>query len=116
VSDRVKLSNKEKDMKIIIAIIAVLSTSVLAAPYVEYSNQQRYTDLDYSGEYNHVRIGYKADNGIYLEAGRDQDGNAFETGYSFNFNKRLSINGKWEGSNTDKLRHSVETEIRYTFK
>ena len=85
-------------MKLVIVLIAILSTSAFAAPYVEYSNQQRYTDLDYSGEYNHVRIGYKADNGIYLEAGRDQDGNAFETGYNFNFNKRLSINGKWEGS------------------
>ena len=118
--ERVNPSNKERYMKPLIVLIAIVLsgffTGAIAAPYVEYSNQQRYTDLDYSGEYNHVRIGYKADNGIYLEAGRDQDGNAFETGYNFNFNKRLSINGKWEGSNTDKLRHSVETEIRYTFK
>lgn len=119
-SDREKLSNKRKlYMKILITLVILATTALagpsLAGPYVEYSNQQQYTNDVHSGTYNHLRIGFETENGMYFEAGKDEQGEAFETGYKFKINKKLTVNGKWEGSNTDKLRHGIETEIRYTF-
>ena len=65
----------------------------------------------------HLRLGYKFDNKMYLEAGPMTDGYSFETGYKFKMDN-LVIKGKFEGADSDKrdyIKSQLETEIRYTF-
>lgn len=123
-SDRVKLSNKEKDMKIIIAIIAVLSTSALAAPYVEFKSKAKVTSESYGVSYftndavNHIRLGTTWKN-MYFEGGKMTNGVSTEAGYKFKNlgGSNLTLKGKVESTKLDagQWKHGVETELRYTF-
>jgi hypothetical protein len=57
----------------------------------------------------------KFENDIYFEFGPMTDGESFETGYKWK-DENWKFKMKWEGKNTESLKHKVETEIRYTFK
>lgn len=101
-------------MKLFTAALLCLSvSSANATSYVEYKTKQKFSYNDYDKSVNHLRLGYKADNNLYFEAGKMTDGYSAEIGYKFKFNEKFVLKGKWEGEDTTKFKHGFETELRY---
>lgn len=87
-----------------------------ANPYIEYKHEQQYKDWSYDKNTQHLRLGYKAKNNVYFEAGPMSDGHSWEGGYKFKQDKFV-FKGKVETKKRDdsEPKTKVETELRYTF-
>jgi hypothetical protein len=103
------LSKKDATMRFLFLFLIIAHHKALANPYIEYKredNTVRHTHQE------HLRIGYKADNNLYLEAGTMTDNKiSVETGYKFKQNNWV-FKGKFELKDKSE---KLETEIRYTF-
>jgi hypothetical protein len=104
------LSKKDATMRFLFLFVLIIAHhKALANPYIEYKredNTVRHTHQE------HLRIGYKADNNLYLEAGTMTDNKiSVETGYKFKQNNWV-FKGKFELKDKSE---KLETEIRYTF-
>lgn len=83
--------------------------------YVEYKNEIKYQDQTYKQSIHHLRPGVKLGN-FYFEGGYFSEGDyGAEAGYKFKLGPNLQLKGKWEGTKDDKLKHKLETEVRWTF-
>lgn len=103
-------------MKLFMAALLCVSVSgANATPYVEFKTKQKFINDNYDNTANHLRLGFKADNNLYFEAGPMTDGYSAEIGYKVKFNNSFTLKGKWEGEDTNRLKHGFETELRYTF-
>jgi hypothetical protein len=102
-------------MRYVLLVFILISTPALAQPYIEWKNEVKYTDSHYDKTINYFRAGMKFENDTYFEFGPMTDGESFETGYKWK-DENWKFKMKWEGKNTESLKHKVETEIRYTFK
>ena len=64
-------------------IIAIMLTSMFIQPaqantYIEVKNELPFRDFDSQQDTTHLRLGYKFDNNMYVEAGPMTDGKSFE--------------------------------------
>lgn len=102
-------------MKHILFLSALLSVNVMAgAPYIEYKNEY---DVRKEDQTHHLRFGYKADNNLYIEAGKMNGGFSSEMGYKQKW-QNWELKGKFEIKKQDhsNSKSKLETELRYTFK
>ena len=97
-----------------VLLVLLISAPVVGQPYVKWKWEQKYINSLHDKTVNHLRAGMKWGN-AYIEAGPMTDGESFETGVKFK-DENWKFKIKWEGKNTETLKHKVETEIRYTFK
>ena len=89
-------------MKYVLSFVALMafSSSALAAPYVEYKNEAKFTDKTHLDEemVNHLRFGYQmgeSNKNIYVEAGPRTDGWSGEVGYKLKQDPLLlKVSGK----------------------
>ena len=108
-------------MKTIIIAAALMGTVASAGPYVEVKSKAKFDGESYAVSYltndatNYLRFGYEGEM-AYFEAGGMTGGFSTEAGYKFKFKNGWTIKGKVESGNAEGWEHSVETEIRYTFK
>ena len=96
-----------------VLLVLLISVPAVGQPYVEWKWQQKYINSLHDKTVNHLRAGMRWGN-AYMEAGPMTDGESFETGVKFK-SENWKFKMKWEGENTESLKHKVETEIRYTF-
>ena len=101
---------------IVVALVSLMSRSVLADPYVECKNQDELT--------SNLRVGtsFKVFGGdVYAEVGKFGGGFNFnggessEVGYQFKFNNGFTVKGMVESVNDDDWSHRLEAEVRYSF-
>ena len=83
--------------------------------YFEYKNVASYTNSNFKGKDDHFRLGFKFKSNVYVEAGPRNGGSSAELGYKYALSDRWTLKGKWEGSDTSKFKHKLETEMRVTF-
>ena len=93
-------------MKLFTIVLLAVSVPTLSAPYVEYKNSNKLGGK--TTEF--VRVGYATEKNYYFEIGDD----SAEAGYKFKF-KNIELKGKIETTESFE-KHSLETEVRYTFK
>ena len=101
----------------LIIILAVYSSSNSADAYAGFKYEIPYKDLTKQTEINHLRLGYKFDNSMYIEAGAMTGGTGIEMGYKFKKGNWL-VKGKFEGTDTtqrDYFKSKIETEVIYKF-
>ena len=108
-------------MKLITTVLVCMATlliqSAQANTYIEVKNELPFRDFDSQQDITHLRLGYKFDNNMYVEAGPMTDGKSFEIGYKFK-TRNWTFKGKVESkdrNDRDFIGSKVETEIRYTF-
>lgn len=95
---------------IVVALVSLMSRSVLADPYVECKNQDEST--------NNLRVGtsFKVLGGdVYAEVGKIGSGESSEVGYQFKFNNGFTVKGMVESVNDEDWSHRLEAEVRYFF-
>ena len=95
---------------IVVALVSLMSRSVLADPYVECKNQDEST--------SNLRVGtsFKVLGGdVYAEVGKIGSGESSEVGYQFKFNNGFTVKGMVESVNDDDWSHRLEAEVRYSF-
>ena len=98
-------------------ILAVYSTSSPADAYAGFKNEVPFKNLKAQSDINHLRLGYKFDNSLYIEAGAMTGGTGIEMGYKFK-KGNWTIKGKFEGTDTsqrDYFKSKIETEVIYKF-
>jgi K+ transporter len=95
-------------------VLLMVSSSVLAQPYVEYKNEYELKEWDHTKTTHHLRLGYKAKNNLYFEIGPMTKGHSYETGYKFKFDA-VTLKGKLETKDTGSAKTKVETEVRFNF-
>jgi hypothetical protein len=101
-------------MKYMFLVLLMVSSSVLAQPYVEYKNEYEFKEWDHTKTTHHLRLGYKAKNNLYFEIGPMTKGHSYETGYKFKFDA-VTLKGKLETKDTGSAKTKVETEVRFNF-
>tara|TARA_R110000782_G_scaffold1122_5_gene4326 strand:- start:3017 stop:3382 length:366 start_codon:yes stop_codon:yes gene_type:complete len=95
----------------------LFSTRTEASGYASYKHELPLADYKLQADINHLRIGYRFDNRMYIEAGAMTGGTGIEMGYKFKKGNWI-VKGKFEGTDTtqrDYFKSKVETEIIYTF-
>lgn len=105
-------------INISITTLLILFTGGASADvYAGFKYEIPYKDLTKQTEIHHLRLGYKFDNSMYIEAGAMTGGTGIEMGYKFTKGNWL-VKGKFEGTDTtqrDYFKSKIETEVIYKF-
>ena len=101
----------------VILVLAFFTNNAKASGYAGFKYEIPYKDLTKQTEIHHLRLGYKFDNSMYIEAGAMTGGTGIEMGYKFKKGNWL-VKGKFEGTDTtqrDYFKSKIETEVIYKF-
>ena len=96
-----------------VTVLLISASESLAEFYGEYRGDLKFSASDLDQSINHLRVGYRFENNVYVDLGPRNDGTSLEVGYRYNFGDGWAIKGKWEGSDVGNLMHKLETELRY---